>query len=316
MAGELHVVTGAFGYSGQRIAERLLEAGERVRTLTDSPSRSSPLRGRIEVHAFNFDRSKRLEEALRGAAVLYNTYWVRFNQRRPRSFRFARAVENTRELFAAAKRAGVGRVVHVSIANASPDSPFDYFRGKAKLEKELRDSGLAHTILRPALLFGGDDVLINNLAWLLRRFPAVPVFGDGQYRVQPIHVDDLAALAVEEGRARENRTLDAVGPETYTFVGLMEELSRALGVRRLLVPVPPALGLASAWLLGKLLRDVVVTRDEVAGLMQELLYTGAKPTGSIRLSEWARTHAATLGLRWSSELGRRRDRRRAYRDVR
>jgi NADH dehydrogenase len=96
----------------------------------------------------------------------------------------------------------------------------------------------------------------------------------------------------------------------------MEQLSRALGVQRLLVPVPPALGLVSAWLLGKLLRDVVVTRDEVGGLMQELLYTGAEPTGSIRLSEWARTHAATLGLRWSSELGRRRDRRRAYRDVR
>jgi NADH dehydrogenase len=313
MSGELHVVTGAFGYSGQRIAQRLLSRGHRVRTLTHSPQRKNPFGGRVEVRRFDFDQPQRLEESLQGSAVLYNTYWVRFNHR---DFSHAGAVEHTRVLFAAARRAGVGRIVHVSITNPSEDSPLEYFRGKAVLEKELRASGLAHSILRPAVLFGGEDILINNIAWVLRHLPVVGVFGDGQYRLQPIHVDDLAELALAEGARSGNRTLDAVGPETFTYRALLEELCYALGVRRLLLPVPPSLGFAAGWLLGLILRDVLITRDEVLGLMQGLLYTGSPPAGSIRLSEWARQNAATLGRQYATELGRRRDRLVAYREAR
>jgi uncharacterized protein YbjT (DUF2867 family) len=312
MAGELHVVTGAFGYSGQRIAARLLDARQRVRTLTGSTGRASPLEGRVEVRPFDFERPDRLEESLRGAAVLYNTYWVRFNHP---TFSYAGAVENTRVLFAAARRAGVGRIVHVSITNPSESSPLEYFRGKARLERELRASGLAHSILRPAVLFGGEDILVNNIAWVLRRFPVVGVFGDGEYRLQPIHVDDFAELAVAEGRAREDRTLDAVGPETFRYRELLEELARALGLRRVFVPLPPGLGLAAGRLLGWALGDVLITRDEIAGLMQGLLYTGAAPLGRIRLSEWARRNAHTLGRHFAGELARRRDRRTAYAEL-
>jgi NADH dehydrogenase len=312
VTGELHVVTGAFGYSGQHIAERLLFEGHRVRTLTASGSRASPLAGRIEVRPFDFDRPDALEHSLRGAAVLYNTYWVRFNHP---EFSFARAVENTRTLFAAARRAGVGRVVHVSITNPSPDSRLEYFRGKARLEQDLRASGLPHSIVRPAVLFGGQDILVNNIAWVLRRLPIVGIFGDGRYCLQPIHVDDFAALAVAEGRLREDRTLDAIGPETFTYRGLLELLAHILGLRRLFLPVPPAVGYAAGWLLGKLLGDVLITRDEIDGLMQGLLCTDSPPTGRILLSQWARENAATLGRRYASELNRRRDRRTAYGDL-
>jgi len=312
MTAELHVVTGAFGYSGQRIAARLLEAGHAVRTLTGSAERKSPLAGRIEVRPFDFDRPEQLERALRGAAVLYNTYWVRLNHP---AFSFASAVENTRILFSAARRAGVGRIVHLSITNPSETSPLEYFRGKAVLEKELRATGIPHSILRPAVLFGGEDVLINNIAWVIRRLPVVGVFGDGSYRLQPIHVDDLAALAVAEGEAGENRTVDAVGPETFTYRGLLEGLARALGLRRVFIPVPPVLGQAAGWLLGALLQDVVITPDEIRGLMQGLLYTGSPPVGTIRLSEWARQNRELLGRRYAPELGRRRDRKTAYLDL-
>jgi NADH dehydrogenase len=158
---ELHVVTGAFGYSGQYIARRLLDAGHRVRTLTDSPGRASPFGDRVEAHRFHFDRPDLLTESLRGATVLYNTYWVRFNHG---DFTFARAVENTRTLFAAARAAGVERVVHVSITNPSEDSPLEYFSGKAKTERALIESGLSYAILRPTVLFGKEDILINNIA--------------------------------------------------------------------------------------------------------------------------------------------------------
>ena len=306
------MVTGAFGYSGRYIAERLLRAGRRVRTLTGSPDRAHPFGDRVEVHPFNFDHPEQLAGSLEGARVLYNTYWVRFNHT---DFRYSQAVDNTRALFAAARRAAVSRVVHVSITNPSEDSPLEYFRGKALLERALRESGLSHAILRPALFFGGEDILINNIAWALRHLPVFGVFGAGHYRLQPIHIHDFADLAVAQGVERGDRTIDAIGPETYRYRELVRELARILGVRRPIVSVPPRLGYAAGWLLGKLVGDVVITRDEVEGLMQGLLATGSEPAGRTKLSTWAREHAETLGRRYASELGRRRNRRVAYLDA-
>jgi NADH dehydrogenase len=299
---ELHVVTGAFGYSGTYIAERLLEAGHAVRTLTNSAQRDHPLLDRIDVRPLSFADHDGLVESLSGAAVLYNTYWVRFNHR---TFTFADAVRNTLALFAAAEQAGVGRVVHVSITNPSEDSPLEYFHGKAKLERALAESGLSHAILRPAVLFGGDDILINNIAWMLRKLPVFGVFGDGAYRLQPIHVDDFAALALEQALGRGNVTIDAIGPETFTYRELVEAIAEAIGRRRRIVRVPPTAGYALGWVLGKFLGDVVITRQEVRGLMADLLCTDSRPAGRTRLTDWAKTHAEHLGKRYASELSRR-----------
>jgi NADH dehydrogenase len=310
---ELHVVTGAFGYSGRYIAERLLRAGHRVRTLTNSPERTHPFGDRVEVHPLGFGEPDRLAQSLEGAQALYNTYWVRFNHA---EFRYAQAVENTRVLFAAARRAGVARVVHVSITNPSEDSSLEYFRGKAQLERDLKESGLSHAILRPAVLFGDDDILINNIAWALRHLPVFGIFGAGEYRLQPIHVEDFADLAVAQGAALANVTIDAIGPETWRYGDLVRALATILGVRRAIVSVPPAVGYAAGWLLGKALGDVVLTRDEVEGLMRDLLATDSPPAGATKLSAWAQEHAATLGRRYATELGRRRDRRVAYAEAR
>jgi len=221
-------------------------------------------------------------------------------------------VDNTRALFTAARRAAVSRVVHVSITNPSEDSPLEYFRGKALIERDLRESGLSYAILRPAVLFGGEDILINNIAWVLRHLPIFGVFGAGHYRLQPIHVHDFADLAVAQGAERADRIIDAIGPETYSYRELVRELARIIGVRRPIVSVPPKLGYAAGWLLGKLLGDVLITRDEVEGLMQDLLATESEAAGQTKLSSWAREHAATLGRRYATELGRRRNRRVAY----
>jgi NADH dehydrogenase len=301
--GEVHAVTGAFGYSGQYIARRLLDAGVQVRTLTNSPQRPGPFGGRVRAFPLSFDEPDKLVEALRGVCVLHNTYWVRFNH--GRAFGFAQAVENTRRLLGAAREAGVRRVVHVSITNPAADSPLGYFRGKAAVEGMLADSGMSYAILRPAVLFGGPGILVNNIAWALRRLPVFGVFGDGRYRLQPIHVDDLAALAVEHAKGEANVTLNAIGPETLTFRALVEAIGEAIGKRRMIVPVPPAVGALASWALGMLVGDVLVTREEIQGLMAELLYVDAPPTGTIRLTEWAREHAGTLGLRYESELARR-----------
>lgn len=308
-ASELHVVTGAFGYSGRYITARLLAAGHRVRTLTNSPHRTNPFGDAVEARPLAFDQPDELANSLKGAAVLYNTYWVRFTHG---DFSHAGAVENTLKLFAAAKAAGVGRIVHVSITNPSEDSPLPYFAGKARLERALRESGIPHSILRPAVLFGKEDILINNIAWCLRRFPFFAVFGDGQYRLQPIFVDDLAELAVKQGHAQGNHLIDAIGPETFTYRELVHQLGALIGKRRFIISVPPALGLAAGWLLGRFTGDVVITREEIAGLTQGLLCTTSPPVGATRLTDWARENSATLGIRYASELARRRNRLAPY----
>ena len=299
----LHAVTGAFGYSGRYIARRLLAEGEPVITLTNSPQRAGDLEGRVQAFPLRFDHPGELEASLRGARVLYNTYWVRFNHR---LFTHAEAVRNTRALFEAAKRAGVERVVHVSITNPSESSPLEYFRGKAILERALRESGLSYAILRPTVLFGREDILINNIAWALRHLPIFGVFGDGRYRLQPIYVDDLAALAVLQGARREPATVEAIGPETYAYRDLARMIAERIGVRRPVVSVPPWLGLWAARLIGAFVGDVVITREEIEGLMSGLLYVDASPAGPTRLSEWVSENRDSLGAGYSSELARRR----------
>jgi uncharacterized protein YbjT (DUF2867 family) len=293
-------VTGAFGYSGLHVARLLLARGARIRSLTGHPDRPDPFDGGVEVRRFEFDDPARMREALVDVKVLYNTYWVRFDHG---ASTHARAVENSRRLIRAAAEAGVERVVHVSITNPSLDSRLPYFEGKAQVERALAASGLSHAILRPAVFFGGRDVLVNNIAWLLRR---LPVFGvvPGRYGLQPIHVEDLARLAVEQGASRDDVTLDAVGPETFTFRELVHLIRRAVGSRALVAPVPRWLLLLASRLLRPVVGDVVLTADEVEGLCTNLLVSSGPPTGSTRFTEWLGQHAHELGREWACELDR------------
>ncbi|MEK7448526.1 MAG: NmrA family NAD(P)-binding protein [Planctomycetota bacterium] len=310
MAGqEIHVVTGAFGYSGKYIAKRLLDTGCEVRTLTNSLNRPHPFGQRIKSYPFHFNNKNKLIETLSGALVLYNTYWVRFNYR---TFNHSLAVENTLKLFTAAKEAGVKRIIHVSITNPSESSPLEYFSGKAKLERALIESGLSYAILRPTVLFGQEDILINNIAWCLRKFPVFGVFGDGQYKLQPIYVDDLAELAVAQGQETNNSIINAIGPETFTYRDLVKEIGNLIGKERPIFPIPPFWGYCFGFLIGKLVGDVIITREEIEGLMSNLLYTDSPPAGKIKLTEWIKNNATTLGRQYASELQRRRDIKELY----
>ncbi len=305
----IHAVTGAFGYSGKYIARRLLANGRAVITLTNSLDRGNEFGGQVTAFPFNFDQPAQLAQSLQGVETLYNTYWVRFNHK---LFKHADAVQNTRALFLAAKRAGVKRVVHVSITHPSEMSPLEYFSGKAKLERALIESGMSYAILRPTVLFGKEDILINNIAWALRHLPAFGVFGDGQYKVQPIYVDDLAELAVEHGAKRENVIVNAIGPETFTYRDLAATIGRLTGADRPIISVPPALGYLTGLLIGAAVNDVVITREEIAVLMANLLCVESPPTGKTKLTDWIKEHADTLGQAYTSELARRRDRGAAY----
>jgi NADH dehydrogenase len=294
-------VTGAFSYSGKYITHRLLDAGCEVITLTGRPERLNPFDAPVVAYPFNFMHPEALVDSLGSVDTLVNTYWVRFDYG---STSYLRAVTNTRQLFKAAKQAGVRRVVHISITNPDPYSTLPYFWGKAVLEEDLAASGLSYAILRPTLIFGKEDILLNNIAWFLRRFPLFAIPGDGEYRLQPIYVDDLAQLAVEQVFSDQDTVIEAIGPETITFNRLVAGIRTSLGSRAMLIHTPPMLAQRLLTVIGKLVGDVILTREEVIGLMEERLFVDTHPAGRTSQSEWISRHTETLGKQYANELNR------------
>lgn len=278
-------VTGATSYTGRFIALRLMAAGDEVRNLT---------------RAVLADPDQ-LGAALDGCDTLYNTFWIRF-ERGP--ITYAWAIERSRLIFEAARRAGVRRIVHISVIHASRDAPTAYFRAKAVVEEALVASGLSHAIVRPTVTYGPGDILVNNLAWTLRRMPAFGVPGDGRYPIQPVHVEDVAEVAIRAGAMTDDVTLDAGGPDIFAFDDFVAEVHRAVGSHALIVHMPVIASLAAARLIGLLVRDVVLTRHEVTELQERLMVSEQPPAGTIRLADWLATNADTVGRHWASELDR------------
>jgi len=299
------VVTGAFSYSGAAIARELERSGRRVRTLTGHPERAGAGTS-LDVRPLDFDDVLALTASLEGATTLYNTYWVRFPHG---GADFDRAVTNSRTLFHAARRAGVQRIVHVSITHASITSSYGYFRGKAEVERALAEVGVPYAVLRPAILFGGEGVLLNNIAWLLRHLPVFPVGARGAYRVRAVHIDDLAALALAAGAERVDSVTDAVGPERPTFMELVRLIRGAVGSRSVIVRVPGALVPPLASAVGLVLRDVLLTGDEYRAMAAGLADTSGPATGHVALSAWINENAGSLGRSYANEIDRHFERR-------
>jgi uncharacterized protein YbjT (DUF2867 family) len=297
----MDVVTGSFGYIGKYITRELLARGDAVRTITSHPDKPNPFDDMVEASSYHFENPELLTHHLEGCETLYNTYWVRFDYRQ---WSFDRALENTRILFRCAKNAGVRKIVQISVTNPSEEDELPYYRGKALQEKELRELGVAYTIVRPTLVFGKEDILVNNIAWTIRKFPVVPIFGSGKYMVQPVFVEDLAKIAVEASRSDGSETMDAIGPETYTYQALLQLIARELDRKVAFVHISPSLGIMLGNLIGLFVRDVVLTKDELSGLMQNKLTSNQVPNGRTLFSDWLRNNKASLGTRYTSELNR------------
>lgn len=295
------VITGAFSYTGKYATRLLLDRGYKVRTLTSHPEREGEFGGMVQAFPYNFERPEELARSLRGASTIINTYWVRFPRGRST---FETAVENTRTLISAARNAGVERIVHVSIANPSLESNLGYYRGKAQLEKSVIESGLSYAILRPTVIFGLEDILINNIAWFIRRFPVFGIPGDGRYKIRPIYVEDMARLIVDAVDREENAVFDAVGPEGYTFVELVRQIAVQLGQRIRLVHLPMAASYLATVVTGWFVGDVVLTWEEYKGLMDNLLAPDGPSSGETCLSRWLAENRDHIGNQYASEMAR------------
>jgi NADH dehydrogenase len=297
----MHIVTGAFGYIGRYITKTLLERGEEVSTITTHPDKQNPFGESVRAFPYNFDNPDELTATLRGADALYNTYWIRFPYD---GQTYESALENTRALFRCAKEAGVKRIVHIGVTRATLDSSLPYYRGKAIQEQMLKECGVPFAIVRPTLVFGREDILVNNIAWLIRKSPVFPIFGSGDYRVQPVYVGDLAEIAVRYSEGEAGITVDAIGPETYTFSELVRLMAKSLGQWTMFVKVPPAVGIFLGNLISLALNDVLLTSNELKGLMDEMLTSEQTPNGHTRFSGWLEENKSTVGSRYSSEVAR------------
>jgi len=299
MGHDFDVVTGVSGYTGKYIARRLLASGRFVKNLTGHPGRPTEFGERVEPIPFNFDQPEQLRESLRGMQTVYNTYWVRFPHGR---MTFAGAVENTKRLMKAAKDAGVKRFVHVSIANPDENSPLAYYKGKGVLERYLRETGMPYSILRPTVIFGREDILINNIAWFLRRFPVFGVPGDGKYGIQPIFVEDMAELAIQSARSTTSEIIDAVGPEVFTFTEIVELIREKIGSQAKIMSVSPSVALLMTRFIGVFVDDVILTKEEIDGLIGNLLVSKSNPPGKTRFTKWLEENKQWLGTRYASEV--------------
>jgi uncharacterized protein YbjT (DUF2867 family) len=295
------VVTGAFSYTGRFIARRLLAQERRLKTLTNHPQRAGAEDIKAEIAPLQFTDRDALVDSLRGADVLYNTYWVRFLHGR---VRFGDAVANTRVLLGAARDAGVRKVVHISVSNPSEESNLDYYAGKARTERIVRESGLQWAIVRPTLIFGHGDILLNNIAWLLRRFPLIGIPGRGDYRLQPVAGEDVAEIATWAAEQTESLTVDAAGPDVIFYSEMVESIAIAVGRHPRFVYMSPRNAIRATTLLGRLTKDVMLNQPELEGLMQELLVSHERPRGTRRLDNFLLSSAETIGRSYASELDR------------
>ena len=295
------VVTGAFSFTGRFIARRLMALERRLKTLTNHPNREGAEDIKADVAPLQFADRDALVESLRGGDVLYNTYWVRFHHGK---VRFGEAVANTRILVGAARDAGLRKVVHISVSNPSEDSPLDYYAGKARAERAVRESGLPWAIIRPTLVFGAGDILINNIAWLLRRLPLFGIPGRGDYRLQPVAGEDVAAIATWAAEQVDNVTVDAAGPDIIYYSEMVESIAIAVGKHPRFLYMSPENALRAVGLLNRFVNDVMLNEPELEGLMHELLVSQERPRGTLRLDNWLLTHADALGVKYASELDR------------
>jgi uncharacterized protein YbjT (DUF2867 family) len=255
------LVTGASGFVGRHAVARLLLGGHSVRAvISQRPGAEKELPdsgGRqIDVRRGDVRKPESLRGAFDGIDAVIHTVAIPTE----RGQRFADVnVAGVAHVVAEARRAGVGRIVHMSALGANPTSPYPYLRSKGEGQAIVTGSGISHVVLQPSLLFGEGDDFFPRLKFSLL-FPLVPVPGDGKSRFQPVHVDDIAqALVAAVERPDISGVHEVGGAEPVTYDEMLAEAMRGAGKRRPTLHVPVPLMKPPAFLMGLVMPDPPVT---------------------------------------------------------
>lgn len=239
------LVTGAAGFSGSRIVARLVQEGETVRALVRDPARARPRlpeRG-VEIVTGDTTRPETLPPAMRGVETVIHAAFITADRKQgPGANYHLTNVDGTENMVAAAKQAGVRRIVVLSGLGTRPDKPGTYMQGRYLAEQAVIQSGLAWSILGPSIQFGRGAAFFKGLADLIRGVPVVvPMVGNGKRQFQPVWVEDVARCVVMMARQPERydgQRIEIGGPAIYTYAQILDLLMRAMGKRRIKLPGP------------------------------------------------------------------------------
>lgn len=306
LSEEINLVTGAFSYSGKYIADELLKYDHKIKTLTGHPDEESINFDKIDIFPYNFENYSELVTSLTGVTTFINTYWIRFPQK---DITWDDVVSNSKILFDACKEAGVKKIIHLSVTNPSLNSPYPYFKGKAEVEDYLTSLDISYTIIRPALTFEDGDILLNNIAWLLRRSPLFGIFGDGKFMIQPISQLDLSKVVVShiyDGKDTRE-IIDAIGPETHEFQDIIKMLNSATNSKTLILKFPGVLywiPYLFSKIVGFFMKDTLLTRNEIGALKDNLLLTNSLPVADTSFKDWVSKNGDKLGSEYAHEINR------------
>ena len=300
------LVTGAFSFTGSFISRELLKSNDEISTFTNHPNENKEYFSQVRVFPYCFNEYQKMVDYLKDISIVINTYWIRFPKR---GVTWENAISNSKILFDACRDAGVGKIIHISVTNPSLKSPYPYFKGKARVEDYLRSCNVQYVIIRPALIFSEGDILINNMAWIMRRSPVFGIFGSGKFKVQPISQEDLAKIVVQNVNSdlKNNSIIDAIGPETLEFKQLLRLITDSTGSKTLILPFWGYLKwipFVFSKLFGYLLRDVLLTRHEMNALIDNLLLTDSPSLGSQSIKKWLKENGDELGKFYAHEINR------------
>lgn len=282
MPGPCITVFGGSGFLGRAIVDRLAGrgiagGGVTLRIAVRRPERATALLaryrpGQVEVLRGDVREAEAVARAVAGASAVVNAVGL-YVERGAATFE-AVHIRGARQVARQAARLGVPRLVHVSGIGAAEDSPSHYVRARARGDAAVRGAFPEATVLRPSVLFGPGDAFFTGLAAIARAMPVIPLFGDGDTRLQPVYVGDVAqaVAAAVERPAAAGRTFDLGGPDIYSYRDLLALTLRQTGRRRLLLPVPFAIWDLLAAVAGLLPRPpltraqvVLMKSDNVAG---------------------------------------------------
>ncbi|MEH7828100.1 complex I NDUFA9 subunit family protein [Gemmobacter denitrificans] len=276
---KLVTIFGGSGFVGRYIARRMAKEGWRVRVATRRPNEALFVRpygvvGQVEPVLCNIRDEASVAAALRGADAVVNCVGI-LNAVGKNRFDAVQA-EGAGRVARLAAAEGVGHLVHVSAIGADASSPSDYAVTKAEGEAAVLAAFPTAMILRPSVIFGNEDQFFNRFASMARMSPILPIFG-AKTRFQPVHVEDVAAAAVQGALGQAQPGIyELGGPDVDTFAGLMHTMLKAINRRRLVLPLPRFVGRVMAFgfdavqacTLG-LIENKVLTGDQLKNLYRD-----------------------------------------------